>query len=171
MSARDAINVVAFAALGGFIAYRAMTVPHAQTQAASLSGAAYVIDGDTIKLGEVHVRLFGIDAPETDQPCTDAQGSTYRCGLLATSVLEEEIGGRPVTCFPLDTDRYGRTVATCEVSGRDLGDAMVRRGYAVDFTRYSGGRYATAQLEARAARRGIWQGQFLEPEQWRHRPR
>ena len=145
--------------------------PHAQILTAALSGHAEIIDGDTIKLGEVSVRLYGIDAPESDQSCTDAQGATYRCGLLATSVLEEEIGGRAVTCFPVDTDRYGRTVATCEVNGRDLGDAMVRRGYAVDYTRYSGGKYAPAQLEARRAKRGIWAGEFLEPEQWRHRAR
>jgi endonuclease YncB( thermonuclease family) len=142
--------------------------PHAQQ--ATLSGHARVIDGDTIVIGEVHVRLFGIDAPESDQTCNDAHGAVYRCGLLATSVLEEEIGNQVVTCFPVDTDKYGRTIATCSVNGRDLGDDMVRRGQAVAYLRYSR-KYEDAELEARLAKRGIFSGSFMEPEAWRHRPR
>ena len=49
--------------------------PHAQQ--ATLSGHARVIDGDTIVIGEVHVRLFGIDAPESDQTCNDAHGALF----------------------------------------------------------------------------------------------
>jgi len=140
--------------------------PHAQT--ATLSGQALVIDGDTIVIGEVHVRLFGIDAPETDQTCIDESGDDYRCGLLATALLEEEIAGRPVTCFPTGVDHYGRTIATCEVAGRDLGDWMVRRGFAIAYLRYST-KYADAEIEARRAKRGIWAGNFENPEDWRHR--
>ena len=140
--------------------------PHAQQ--ATLSGQARVIDGDTILIGEVHVRLFGIDAPEADQTCKDAKGVTYRCGLVATATLIEEIAGQPVTCFQVDTDKYGRTVATCAVNGRDLGDAMVRRGWAIAYLRYSH-KYEDAELEARLAKRGIFAGTFMEPEAWRHR--
>jgi endonuclease YncB( thermonuclease family) len=88
--------------------------------------------------------------------------------LLATSVLEEEIGNQVVTCFPVDTDKYGRTIATCSVNGRDLGDDMVRRGQAVAYLRYSR-KYEDAELEARLAKRGIFAGTFMEPEAWRHR--
>jgi endonuclease YncB( thermonuclease family) len=137
-------------------------------QTDTLSGLADVIDGDTIRIDDVYVRLFGIDAPESEQTCKDRQGELYRCGLLATAVLEEEVGGRSVTCFPIETDHYGRTVATCEVAGRDLGDAMVRRGFAVAYLRYSA-KYQEAEIEARKARRGIWAGSFEEPEVWRHR--
>jgi endonuclease YncB( thermonuclease family) len=140
----------------------------AQAPSPSLTGQALVVDGDSIELGDVRVRIFGIDAPELSQPCKDAKGETYRCGSLAASVLEEEIGGRAVTCFPNDTDHYGRVVATCQVAGRDLGDVMVRRGLAVAYERYSS-RYIEAEAEARRARRGIWAGNFDLPEDWRHR--
>jgi endonuclease YncB( thermonuclease family) len=93
-------------------------------------------------------------------------GAAAHCGLLALDVLEEEIGNKPVTCFPIETDHYGRTVATCEVAGRDLGDAMVRRGFAIAYLRYSS-KYQEAEIEARKAKRGIWQGAFTEPERWR----
>jgi endonuclease YncB( thermonuclease family) len=139
-----------------------------QSATATFVGRAHVIDGDTITIGDVHIRLQGIDAPESDQTCTDKDGASYRCGLLATAVLEEEIAGRAVTCFAIDTDRYGRTIASCEVNGRDLGDAMVRRGFAVAYRRYST-KYEAAEVEAKEARRGIWAGGFEMPEQWRHR--
>ena len=33
-----------------------------------LTGAAYVTDGDTIKIKNTQIRLFGIDAPELNHP-------------------------------------------------------------------------------------------------------
>ena len=37
--------------------------------ATDLVGAARVLDGDTLVIGETHVRLEGIDAPESHQAC------------------------------------------------------------------------------------------------------
>jgi len=74
-----------------------------------------------------------------------------------------------VTCTLVTHDRYERDVATCTANGRDLGDAMVRTGHAVDYARHSNGRYAEAERQARAAKRGIWAGTFEEPEAWRRR--
>jgi endonuclease YncB( thermonuclease family) len=54
-------------------------------------------------------------------------------------------------------------------SGEDIGAAMVRSGWALDYERYSGGRYAAEQLEAEAALRGLWAGAFVPPWEWRHR--
>ena len=70
-------------------------------QTASISGQAEVIDGDTLRIGGARIRLYAIDAPESEQRCDDAQGHPYRCGLLATSVLEQEIAGAPVSCTPM----------------------------------------------------------------------
>ncbi len=64
-----------------------------------------------------------------------------------------------------DRDRYGRYLAKCTVGGRDLGEAMVQDGRAVDLN----GRYVDAESAARAARRGIWRGSFLHPAVWRRR--
>jgi endonuclease YncB( thermonuclease family) len=38
--------------------------------AETVVGRAHVVDGDTLDVGDRVVRLFGIDAPEFDQPCT-----------------------------------------------------------------------------------------------------
>ena len=97
-------------------------------------------------------------------------GCDYPCGRAATRALAALTGAR-VSCTLLTHDRYERDVATCMANGRDLGDAMVRAGHALDYARHSGGRYAEAEREARAARRGIWAGTFEEPEAWRREMR
>jgi endonuclease YncB( thermonuclease family) len=143
----------------------AVNVAHAQLNA--ISGAAVVIDGDTLDVAGVRVRLWGIDAPESRQVCTVA-GQDYPCGGRATQHLRALVGDRPVACEPRTTDRYGRTVALCRVEGRDLGAAMVRDGWAVAFVRYSLD-YVAHEQEARTAKRGLWEGTFTAPEIWRRK--
>jgi len=133
------------------------------------SGRAFVIDGDTIDVAGARVRLFGIDAPERYQDCQDGDGRDYFCGRVAARALATLIGRRPVICTPVDHDRYEREVATCTAGGRDLSDAMVRAGQAVELAQYSRGRYTAAEREARAARRGLWAGAFEMPAEWRRR--
>jgi len=58
-------------------------------------------------------------------------------------------------------DRYGRTVASCAVNGVDLVDWLVRHGLALDWPRYSFGRYSFAQDEALRSESGIWAGRAL----------
>jgi endonuclease YncB( thermonuclease family) len=134
---------------------------------APIAGRARVIDGDTIEVVGERIRLFGIDAPESRQQCRASSGNDYPCGRAATRALTAAIRGSPVSCTPVDHDRYDRDVAICTAHGHDLGDVMVRGGYAIDYARHSQGRYAAAEREARAAKRGIWAGTFDAPEQWR----
>jgi endonuclease YncB( thermonuclease family) len=44
---------------------------------------------------------------------------------------------------------------------------MVRSGHALELHRHSRGRYASAEREARQARRGLWAGSFEQPAEWR----
>lgn len=46
-------------------------------------------------------------------------------------------------------------VAVCTAGGVDIGEWMVRQGYAVDWPKYSAGFYARAETEARTAKRGL----------------
>ena len=132
-----------------------------------LKGVARVVDGDTLVLAGVRVRLWGVDAPERDQSCADAQGAEYPCGRRASRALEALVAGREATCEPRDHDRYGRTVARCSVDGRDLGRQLVRSGFALDYTRYSHAAYLPDELRARRDKAGVWQGDFVRPEDWR----
>lgn len=138
-----------------------------------IAGRATVIDGDTLAIAGQHarIRLFGIDAPESTQPCFNGQGRRYDCGSRATAFLSQLVGrGGDVVCRPLDVDSYQRLVAECDTAaGISLNREMVRAGWAIDYVRYSGGRYSVEQRGARIARRGLWAGTFDAPAEWRQR--
>lgn len=133
---------------------------------AEIAGRATVIDGDTIEIHGQRIRLHGVDAPEKGQPCYDAAGQAYRCGTIAARALDQFIGASPVTCRERDTDRYGRTVATCLVRGVDVEEWLVRSGHALAYRRYSSD-YIGAEQEARNNKRGLWSGTLMPPWEWR----
>lgn len=134
--------------------------------ALAVDGRAVVLDGDTLRIGQERIRLFGIDAPERSQICEDARGRGWPCGQRATAALRDLVGQAPVSCDRRERDRYGRTVALCRVAGKDLGAALVSAGMAFAYQRYSD-LYLAAEDEARLARRGIWQGRAERPEHLR----
>lgn len=142
----------------------------AMAAAQTLSGSARIVDGDTLEVAGQRIRLWGIDAPERGQTCGGRDGRIYECGRDAAAVLAELARGR-VVCEPRERDRYGRIVAVCRTDAGDLGAAMVRRGWAVDYTRYSRGAYRAEEAAARAERLGIWAGRFDMPETWRRKQR
>lgn len=134
---------------------------------AEIAGRARVVDGDTFSVGAERIRLWGVDAPEGRQVCQDARGQGYRCGDTAREQLARLIGGQTLRCEVRDRDPYGRAVSRCLSGATDLGEAMVRAGWAVDYVQFSRGAYASAEVEARRARRGLWAGRFETPSTWR----
>lgn len=136
--------------------------------ATDVTGIPRIVDGDTVQIDATKIRLTGIDAPETDQVCLDPIGQRWACGVTARDELVEHAGGRPWTCHISGTDRYGRSLAACEVDGEDIQRWMVRSGWALAFVRYSH-QYDADEQAARAAQDGIWVGAFIAPCDWRHR--
>lgn len=145
---------------------RPVQTPRTSVTAPSLTGRTSVIDGDTLEIRGQRIRLWGIDAPEGRQLCR-IEGKPWRCGQQAALALSDWIGQRTVTCNERDRDRYGRIVATCSVGGQDMGAWLVRTGWALDWPQYSKGAFAAEQAEAARARRGMWQGEFEKPWEWR----
>lgn len=132
-----------------------------------LRGQASIVDGDTLEIHGTRIRLWGIDAPESSQLCRGDDGLQYRCGEKAANELDSFIARRPVDCSPVSLDQYRRTVAICWIDGVDLGEWLVRNGLALDWPKYSKGKYDKAQREAEHAGRGMWQGSYVEP--WLYR--
>jgi endonuclease YncB( thermonuclease family) len=93
--------------------------------------------------------------------------SPYRCGAAAANKLDVFIAHRSVYCTPKDIDRYGRTVASCRAGVTDLGEWLVDGGVALEWPRYSKGRFGAAQRAAERAGRGMWAGSYIEPWQYR----
>ena len=127
------------------------------------------VDGDSIRAANgAEYRLFGIDAPELHQTCSEANGTSWLCGRAAKAKLTTLLKGGNVNCAARATDRFGRVVAVCSAEGvPDLGEAMVRDGYAIDLGGAAGNPYRDAEAEAQTARRGIWRGTFARPSDWR----
>lgn len=130
-----------------------------------VSGSARVIDGDTLVVGSKRVRLFGIDALESDQRCR-AEGRSWPCGREATGALAGRIDGSTIACDERTRDDYGRVVAVCRRGGTDLNRWMVAQGWALAYRRYSQD-YVAAERTARSSRRGMWRGEFVPPWEWR----
>jgi endonuclease YncB( thermonuclease family) len=127
-----------------------------------LAGTAHTADGDSLRLGADRVRLIGIDAPELDQVCWHTDGSEWPCGRVARDRLALALAGATIACAPRGVDKYGRTLARCDVDGIDLGAIMVEEGLAI-----AESDYVAEQLSARAAGKGIWSGRFTNPREWR----
>lgn len=130
----------------------------------------HVIDGDSLTVrhddAPLTIRLTGIDAVEYRQDC--ARGADrWPCGRDARTALEKLAGRGPLHCEVAAKDRYDRTLAACRTApfpdGIDLGAEMVRLGWAVA----TSDTYMVEEAEAQARRRGIWQGDFMRPENWR----
>jgi len=130
-----------------------------------------VTDGDTITVlaaGNVQekIRVAGIDAPEKKQPF----------GQASKLSLSNLVYDRPVTVEWRKRDRYRRIVGHVFVSGRDAGLEQIRAGMAWHYRRYQAEqaaddreRYAAAESEALAARRGLWRDPDpIPPWDWRH---
>lgn len=127
----------------------------------TLHGMARIGDGDSLTLSGKRIRLEGIDAPELDQHCT-RRGSAYPCGQEAKAALQHLIGDAEVTCRGGQRDRYDRLLARCTARDIDINHAMVEAGWAVAY-----GAYGEAQSRARRAGRGLWAGEFEQPQDWR----
>ncbi|MCO6413214.1 MAG: thermonuclease family protein [Thiogranum sp.] len=124
-----------------------------------------VIDGDTIETNSATIRLFGIDAPETGQPCT-RNGSSYDCGGASKEHLQFIITGATVSCDDRGKDRWGRTIGVCMADGKDIGRLMVRHGWALAYREYSSN-YAKDEEFAKENRLGVWSKEFATPSDWR----
>jgi endonuclease YncB( thermonuclease family) len=124
-----------------------------------------VIDGDTIHIGKLKYRLFGIDAPEIKQIC-EKDNTKIQCGVIAKSVLKNKIADKIPECIVKDKDRYQRLVAECFIGKESLSRFMVREGYAVAYSQYSKD-FIDDEKYAKENKLGIWSMNFQVPSEYR----
>lgn len=117
----------------------------AKTAKSKVSGPARIIDGDTIVIKKTQIRLFGIDAPELEHPY----------GQKAKWAMVRLCKGQEITAEILEADHFGRTVAKCYLpDGRDLSLELVKMGLAIDWPKFSGGIYSSAEVPG--VRKKLW---------------
>ncbi len=137
-------------------------------KSSTYSGFGEASDGDSILLNKaIKIRLWGIDAPEYDQQCT--QGSKkVDCGRKAQKFLESLLQGGKISCRQKDIDHYGRIIAICKTNDNiEINKRLVEEGWAIDYTRYSGARYRMIEYRAKRENKGLWQYTFDLPYIWR----
>lgn len=127
-----------------------------------------IIDGDTIDVIPentnklIRIRLWGIDAPETHQPC----------GIQATQNLAKKILGQFVEIAIVSTDIYGRLVGNVYCSGVYINKEMISDGYAWHYEKYAPQAidFANAQIHAKNDKLGLWNNTTPVPP-WVYRRR
>ena len=133
----------------------------ANNASTDLVGYPKVLDGDSLVLDGIEIRLEGIDAPEYDQLCENNNGQ-FRCGQSSKKHLETLLGGLQITCVGWQTDKYDRLLATCKHGDFELNQRMVEDGWAIAY-----GAYEAAEKNARNNKTGLWAGGFQSPAAWR----
>ena len=143
--------------------------------AQEISGSARAMDGDSLNMAGIVIRLHGVDAPELNQTCS-RKGQSWACGKDASAKLAQLVSGANLRCEQRDIDDYDRIVATCKTQQKDIGQAMVEAGLAVALPQFSD-RYLGAEARAKALGLGIWGSEFQQPADYRaanpraHRPK
>lgn len=132
----------------------------------SAKSNAKVIDGDSIVVNGVEMRVEGIDAPEYKQLCQDENKQEYRCGIKAKEYMKNLLKNAEVHCKNLGVDRYKRQISVCYVGDKDINAEMVKAGWAVAYDRYNDA-YVEIEKQAKKNKQGIWKGKFMKPELWR----
>ena len=141
----------------------------AESPTRTITGKAYVTDGDGIRVARKEVRLAGLDAPEWDQKAKHQDGYWFNHGRRVKCALIQKIGGKHVSVAVESVDKFGRIVGTVTCEGRDIGEWMVREGLAI--AAYHD-RYRQLERGAREAKRGMWaHAHNFDPRAHRHRER
>lgn len=124
-----------------------------------------MIDGDSIRIADTELRLQGIDAPEGKQTCR-IEGRDWGCGKTATKALRQIVGSANIRCTWTERDRYERALATCYKDGYDIAALMADHGMALACRNYSDA-YVANEDRAKAAKKGVWDTEFIPPWDWR----
>ena len=124
-----------------------------------------VIDGDTIRLGDVKIRFSGIDAPEINQTCVASEGKVA-CGKISRDLLIEKVTNNQISCTDEGKDFYGRVLGECFVNGESLSSYLVREGFAFAYRKYSN-KYIEDEEYAKFNKLGMWSMEFQYPWDYR----
>ena len=121
--------------------------------AAELTGKVlWVYDGDSFKMdvsgrGVVQVRIYGIDAPEKNQPGAN----------IALKAAIKLLKNKTVRVVKVDIDKYNRVIGKVYLGKLYVNLWMLSNGYAWHFKFFSQDKaFSKAEHGARLAKRGIW---------------
>lgn len=112
-----------------------------------------VHDGDTVRIldGKIQkkVRLFGIDAPETNQDF----------GSVSRDHLKSLVHRKKVKVAFKENDQYGRIVGELYLNEKNINLQMVQDGYAWVYRNFNKSKeYIDSEENAKKSKIGLWAG-------------
>lgn len=158
-------RTIVMLALGVGISGYALRASQGTFRAASIARFTVVVpvivDGDTVRIDGMPIRIVGIDAPDTEPLRRISSDHLRRLALrdggmtCSVDLFAGLTTGSP--CRRLATS-YGRNNLSCvfNKNGADVAATMVAHGHAVDYRVFSDGVYRRAMLAAAHARQGLW---------------
>lgn len=149
---------------------------HAATVRTVTATVTRIADGDTVQAvtpegTKLRVRLYGIDAPETEKG--KIPGAPF--GSASKSYLAALLDGKSVRMEIVDIDRHRRMVAILWLGERNINLEMIAAGMAEAYVEHLKkpyrGLFLRAEQEARARGKGIWSqgGLYERPSEFRRR--
>ena len=136
-----------------------------------------VLDGDTVSVivrngggTRIKVRLYGIDAPETDK-IGKTSGKVFKPGQPygeeSMNALVSKVHNAVLTIKVYDIDKYKRMVGVLMNGNRNINLEMVQGGWAWAYRQYLDTPYASeyiqAEEQARSQKLGLWQQSNPQP--------
>ena len=106
-----------------------------------------------------------IDAPELHQDCR-IDGEWWSCGFEARQTLDDLLADADLTCLPCGYESDGAITALCRSGETDIGAEVLRAGMATSYAFFANN-LQSAEGQAVTAGRGVWQGDWVHPTQWR----
>ncbi|MBR5598443.1 MAG: thermonuclease family protein [Alphaproteobacteria bacterium] len=123
-----------------------------------------IIDGDSLEINSIQIRLQGIDSPEYTQSCKLSPKQTTPCGKHSIEYLKDLIKDKTITCTLHSKDKYNRELCTCYADDTNINQALVKNGYALS---YLSNEYKNEELYAKKHKLGIWNTKFMHPRLFR----
>lgn len=131
-----------------------------------ISGSISAVRANVFYLNDRYIRLYGVDSPDTDQVCSDANGSAYNCGEEAISWIRGWIDQNVIDCYLLKVEPNGTNSAICIWGEYDIGAALVGSGWGIANTNETD-IYKPYEAKAQSEASGLWKGTFYSPQDWR----
>ena len=131
------------------------------------SGIPRVVDGNTIIINFLNIRLHGIEAPNAEQLC-EIDGESWLCGWEATNALAHIVGRHWVSCRQNRLNEGDVVGATCFAGNvLNINAWMVRNGWATAQNQ-TNTRFLQLEILARQEQIGIWRTKYKNTEHLRH---
>lgn len=122
------------------------------------SFAQIIRDGDSFNYNGLEIRLYNIDALESNQ------AHSQECKAKLTELIK----GKVLRYEVIKYDRYNRAICRVFVNNKDISLEMVRSGYAFVYYRYcTDSNFFRAEKEAKRKKLGIWKYNNINPEKFR----